>query len=62
MLRFVDSDLQIREELVDFVRCESVTGEAISQVVLGKLREFALRPEDRLRGQGYDGAKIWHGQ
>ena len=56
VLRFVDSDLQIREELVDFVRCESVTGEAISQVVLGKLREFALRPEDRLRGQGYDGA------
>ena len=56
VLRFVDSESEIRLELVDFVRCESTTGQAISQMILGKLREFALRPEERLQGQGYDGA------
>ncbi|KAJ8024838.1 52 kDa repressor of the inhibitor of the protein kinase [Holothuria leucospilota] len=55
-MRFVDKENNIREEFVDFVHCEDgVTGEALAQTILGRLRSYGL-DTSYLRGQGYDGA------
>ena len=39
VLRFVDKDSNIREEFLDFQSTERITGEVISQLILGKLEQ-----------------------
>lgn len=57
VLRYVDpDDLQIREDLVEFVECDSgVTGSAIAEKITGFIQSSGLDP-NKLRGQAYDGA------
>lgn len=43
VLRYVDSDGCIHEDLVDFIECdEGVTGQAIADKILGKLETYGL--------------------
>lgn len=55
-IRFVDSgDCEIREEFLDFITVERITGEALASAILLCLREWGI-PIENCRGQGYDGA------
>ena len=49
VLRFVDTNCNIREDFVDFVSVERITGEIIAS------KHYNLDLQD-CRGQGYDGA------
>ncbi|KAL9977258.1 hypothetical protein ACROYT_G014641 [Oculina patagonica] len=55
VLRFVDKDSKIREEFLDFQSTEGLTGEVISELILGKLEQWGL-DISHCRGQGYDSA------
>ena len=56
VLRFVDTDLQVREEFIGFAACTGgTTGQALQGVILQHLADWQL-DFTRLRGQGYDGA------
>ena len=55
-IRFVDSvDYTIREEFLDFITVERITGEALASAILSRLQEWDI-PIENCRGQGYDGA------
>ena len=54
-IRPVDNDLDIREEFLEFVRLERVTGHAIATAILQTLEEYQLPLQD-MRGRYYDGA------
>ena len=52
VVRFVDNEMQIREEFVDFLR---ITGDSLSKAILGWLSSWGIDIAN-CRGQGYDGA------
>ncbi len=54
-LRYVDSDLEPREEFIGLYETSSTTGEQISKIVSDVLLRLNL-PLSGLRGQTYDGA------
>ena len=56
-LRYVDpDDLQIREDLVEFVECDSGgTGSAMAEKITGFIQSSGLDP-NKICGQAYDGA------
>ena len=41
-LRFVNSNMQIREEFLDFITAEKITGESLSTAILEQLRRWGL--------------------
>ena len=55
VIRFVDVNKQIREEFLDFITVERITGESISAALLSWLQAHELDVAF-CRGQGYDGA------
>ena len=55
VLRYVDSDKEINERFIKFVKCEGVTGEALAKNIEDAMDEIGLSL-DNCRGQGYDGA------
>jgi hypothetical protein len=55
ILRFVDAKSCIREEFVDFIELERITGQKIADAIIGKLDHYGLDLK-YCRGQGYDGA------
>jgi len=57
VLRYVNpDDLQIREDLIEFVECDSgVTGSAVAEKITGFIQSTGLDP-NKLRGQANDGA------
>ena len=54
-IRFVDSKKDVREEFVDFVHCQRITGEVLVENILQTLENNGLDIQN-VRGQGYDGA------
>ena len=55
VLRFVDTNCNIREDFVDFDSVERITGEIIASKLKETLARYNLDLLD-CRGQGYDGA------
>ena len=55
VLRFVDSEKQIREEFLAFITVEQITGAALSAALLSWLKSHNIDIAN-CRGQGYDGA------
>lgn len=56
VIRFVDSQREIREEFLRFLHCDAGTsGQAISNLILSLVRDLGLDMEN-CRGQGYDGS------
>ena len=55
VIRFVDGDKQIREEFLDFITVERITGDSIFAALLSWLQAHELDVA-YCRGQGYDGA------
>lgn len=60
-LRFVDSNSDIREEFVAFLRLERVRAVDIVDAIVGCLEGLGLSLNE-LRGQGYDGASTMSGE
>ena len=54
-IRFVDEHSLIREEFLDFIEVEQITGESLANVILSHLESWDI-PILNCRGQGYDGA------
>lgn len=54
-MRFVDKSDNIREEFIDFVEVNRITGDAISKAIVNFYERNGLKIED-LRSQCYDGA------
>ena len=54
-VRFVDAKKQIREEFIEFIHVERITGEVLFEAVRDFYQKNDLHLED-LRGQCYDGA------
>ena len=57
VLRYVDSDKEINERFIKFVKCEGVTGEALAKNVEDTMDEIGLSL-DNCRGQGYDECNV----
>ena len=55
VLRFVDSQYNIREEFLDFVSTDRITGVVLAGLLKGVLLKYGIDFND-CRGQGYDGA------
>ncbi|XP_046863323.1 52 kDa repressor of the inhibitor of the protein kinase-like [Xenia sp. Carnegie-2017] len=56
VLRFVDTDMNIREEFISFLFCKwGLSGAQLAKLLLEALKELTLSIDD-CRGQGYDGA------
>jgi hypothetical protein len=56
VLRFVDINMNIREEFIAFLRCKwGLSGEQLGKLILEALNDLTLSIDD-CRGQGYDGA------
>ena len=56
VLRFIDTNGDIREDFIKFILCENgVSGEAIADSIITEIRELGLDMEN-CRGQGYDDA------
>ena len=56
VLRFVDSDYNIREDFVKYIHCKrGLSGEALAEQIVDTLEDLGLKIE-HCRGQGYDGA------
>ena len=53
VLQFVDSEMQIREEFLDFITVERITRESLSTTILERLQKWGLDIRN-CRGQGYD--------
>ncbi len=56
VLRFVDSDCNIQEEFLDFIKVERITGEVLAREIKNVLARHGLDFQN-CRGQGYDGAR-----
>jgi len=54
-VRFVDSDCNIREEFINFMRVSRITGDVIASTLLTEMEDMGLNLS-YLVGQGYDGA------
>ena len=54
-IRFVDKSNDIREEFLEFSRCEQINGKAIAREIVRVLEKAGLNIKN-CRGQGYDGA------
>ncbi len=54
-MRFVDNTKSIREEFLDFISTDRVTGEILACNIRSTLVKYGLEFEN-CRGQGYDGA------
>ena len=56
VLRFVDKNMDVREEFIAFLQCKwGLSGENLAKLLLDALNDLDLPIED-CRGQGYDGA------
>ncbi|XP_046851774.1 52 kDa repressor of the inhibitor of the protein kinase-like [Xenia sp. Carnegie-2017] len=56
ILRFIDKNMDIREEFIAFLQCKwGLSGENLAKLILDKLKDLGLPIED-CHGQGYDGA------
>ena len=55
VLRFIDSSCSIREEFMDFVYTERITGEVLAAKLKETIAKYGIDFQD-CRGQGYDGA------
>lgn len=55
VLRFVDADCCLREEFLDFITTERITGEVLACKIKESLTRYGINLAD-CRGQGYDGA------
>ena len=56
VLRFVDINMNIREEFIAFLQCRwGLSGEQLAKLIVDALNELTLSI-DNCRGQGYDGA------
>ena len=55
VIRFVDKCNLIREEFLDFITVDRITGEKIASSILSRLETWDI-PIANCRGQGYDGA------
>ena len=55
VLRFVDSGRNIREEFLDFIKVERITGEVLAREIKNVLARYGLDLQN-CRGQCYDGA------
>ena len=56
ILRFVDTDMNIREEFIAFLQCKwGLSGAQLSKLILESINDLTLSIDD-CRGQGYDGA------
>ena len=56
VLRFVDENNEIREEIICFLHCDSgLSGELLAKLIMDKTHKLGLSV-DKCRGQGYDGA------
>ena len=57
VLKYVDPEnLQIREDLVQFIECDTgISGHALAVKIIGFIQSNGLDPS-MLRGQAYDGA------
>ena len=53
VLRFVDNNCIIREEFLDFISTERITGEVLAHAIKESLNRFDLDIQN-CRGQGYD--------
>ena len=53
--RFVDKNNNIHEELLEFGRCQQLSGKVIATVIIKVLEKSNLFIKN-YRGQGYDGA------
>ena len=63
VLRFVDADLNVREEFLGFKECKSgITGEALADTLLDTLQNKWHLTIDNLCGQAYDGAGTMAGR
>ena len=62
VLRFVDSEMNVREEFISFLQCKwGLTGANLAKLILEALDTLTLSIEN-CRGQGYDGAGAVAGQ
>ena len=61
VLRFVDEDLNIREEFVGFLEVERTTADYLFNKIRTYLSDLGLDMKN-LRGQGYDGASNMSGE
>ena len=60
VLRFVDSNLNIREDFIKFIHCKwGLAGADLAAVILKALADLSLNIE-YCRAQGYDGAVAGH--
>ena len=55
VLRFVDSEMNIREDFIQFVHCKGLSGEELAATILRTLNNLSLELPN-CRGQAYDGA------
>ena len=56
VLRFIDTNMNIREEFISFLYCKwGLSGSQLAKLLLDALKELTLPIQD-CRGQGYDGA------
>ena len=60
-IRFCDKDSNIREEFIDFINTDRITGVAIKEKILEKLSVLGLDVKN-VRGQTYDGAANMSGE
>ena len=59
-LRFTENNM-IREEFLQFLTVEDITGRGLGDTILELLKSYDLSPEENLVGQGYDGAAAMSG-
>ena len=55
VVMFVENTCSIREEFVDFISVEKITGEVLAHEIKSTINKYGLNFEE-CRGQGYDGA------
>lgn len=60
IVRYTDSNGQIREDMLDLTRAEDMTAEGLYNLIEATLTKFGLRLAD-VRGQGYDGCSTMSG-
>ena len=61
VLRFVDDTDTIREEFLNFVTVDRITGEVLSNTLKEMVVQYGLELKN-CRGQGYDGATNMSGE
>lgn len=59
-VRYVDSDLQVREDFLTYVPVTTVTASALTTTLITTITELGLDPL-KMVGQGYDGAPVMKG-